>query len=516
MAHPTSPHSSGPSAGPAIPSRDRPAHPPGEGPHQRHPPGLKIIFLTEMWERFSYYGMRALLVLYLVNAAGMPREDALHLYGLYTGLVYLTPLVGGAIADRWLGARRAAVIGAAIMMLGHFAMAFPTLLHLALGLLVVGNGFFKPNTTAMVGQLYAPDDPRRAGGYTIFYMGVNVGAFLAPLVAGTLGESVGWHWGFASAGVGMAIGLVVLCSGQHLLGPAGLREGQAPLGWRDVPLVAGWCVAALLSVGATLAASPLLTALWSPLPLALKLALGISAALGLGWLVLRPPGGPVPEGAAGGRLTRAERGRVLVIAITAFFVVFFWMGYEQAGGSMTLFADKQTDRHAFGWEIPASWFQTINPAAIVLLAPAFAAFWTWLDRSRWALPDPAKQACGMLVLGLGFVLMVIAQGRAEQFGSVGPQWLALVYLLHAIGELMLSPVGLSQVSHLAPPRLAGLLMGVWLMANAVANYLAGALEGLLAGSGIPLYAFLLGSSLGAGVVLLALSPWLQRLSDRRD
>lgn len=491
-------------------SEGRPAYPPDGGRHPRHPPGLKVIFMTEMWERFSYYGMRALLVLYLVNAVGLPRAEALGLYGLYTGLVYLTPLVGGMLADRYLGARRAAVIGAATMMLGHFAMAVPALLHWALGLLIVGNGLFKPNTTAMVGMLYAPDDPRRAGGYTLFYMGVNVGAFLAPLVAGTLGESVGWHWGFASAGVGMAIGMAVLCGGQHLLGTAGLREGQAAVGWRDAPRVAGGCAAALALVGAVLAAAPVLAALWSPLPLGLKFALGLGGAFGLGWLALRQPDGHTEP------LTRAERGRVLAIAITAFFVVFFWMGYEQAGGSMTLFADTQTDRHAFGFEIPASWFQTINPAAIVLLAPAFAALWTGLDRSRWALPDPAKQGLGMLVLGLGFVLMVVAQDRAETFGSVGPQWLALVYLLHAIGELMLSPVGLSQVSRIAPPRLLGLLMGVWLMANAVANVLAGALEGLLAGSGIPLYVFLLGSSLGAGLVLLALSPWLQRLIDRRD
>jgi POT family proton-dependent oligopeptide transporter len=515
MKHPKPEPASGPSAGPlpsrpAIPSGDRPAYSRDEGLHQRHPPGLKVIFLTEMWERFSYYGMRALLVLYLVNAVGLPRTDALELYGLYTGLVYLTPLLGGAIADRWLGARRAAVIGAATMMLGHFAMAFPALLNLALGLLVVGNGFFKPNTTAMVGLLYEPGDPRRAGGYTIFYMGVNVGAFLAPLVAGTLGETVGWHWGFASAGVGMAIGLAVLCGGQRLLGRAGLRDGQAAIGWPDAPLLLGWCTASLLLVGAVLLAAPVLTALWSPLPWALKFAFGIGGALGLGWLALRRPDGRAEP------LTRPERGRVLVIAITAFFVVFFWMGYEQAGGSMTLFADTQTDRHAFGWEIPASWFQTINPAAIVLLAPAFAALWTWLDRSRYALPDPAKQGLGMLVLGLGFVVMVIAQGRAEALGPVGPQWLALVYLLHAIGELMLSPVGLSQVSRLAPPRLLGLLMGVWLLANAVANYLAGALEGLLAGSGIPVYVFLLGSSLGAGAVLLALSPWLQRLASRPD
>jgi POT family proton-dependent oligopeptide transporter len=253
-----------------------------------------------------------------------------------------------------------------------------------------------------------------------------------------------------------------------------------------------------------------LTTLWSPLPSALKLALGIGGVLGLGWLALRQPDGQTEP------LTRAERGRVWTIAITAFFVVFFWMGYEQAGGSMTLFADTQTDRHAFGWEIPASWFQSINPMAIVLLAPAFAALWTWLDSSRYALPDPAKQGLGMVVLGLGFVLMVIAQGRAETLGPVGPQWLAVVYLLHAIGELMLSPVGLSQVSRIAPPRLLGLLMGVWLMANAVANYLAGALEGLLAGSGIPLYVFLLGSSLGAGLVLLGVSPWVQRLASRHD
>lgn len=471
----------------------------------RHPAGLKIIFLTEMWERFSYYGMRALLVLYLVNAQGYSRADALALYGLYTGLVYITPLIGGAMADRWLGARRAAVIGAAIMMLGHFAMALPSLLHLALGLLIVGNGFFKPNTTSMVGMLYDAADPRRAGGYTIFYMGVNLGAFISPLVAGTLGERLGWHWGFASAGVGMAIGMAVLCRGQGLLGRAGLHAGQPPVGWKDVPQIAAFCAASVAGVYALLAVSPWLAAWWSPLPFALKLTLGLALLMLCGWLVLRRPDGHAE------RLTRVEAGRLAAIAIVAFFVIFFWMGYEQAGGSMTLFADTQTDRHAFGWEIPASWFQTINPLGIVLLAPAFSALWAVLDRSRFALPETAKQGLGMIVLGLGFVVMAIAQGRAETLGPVGPQWLAIVYLLHTVGELMLSPVGLSFVSHLAPARLIGLVMGVWLMAMGVANYLAGALEGLLAGSGIPLYVFLLGSSLGAGALLLLLTPWLGRL-----
>jgi len=495
-----------------------PPRPAGEGvavavATLRHPAGLKIIFLTEMWERFSYYGMRALLVLYLVNALGYSRADALALYGLYTGLVYITPLIGGAMADRWLGARRAAVIGAAIMMLGHFAMAVPSQLHLALGLLIVGNGFFKANTTSMVGMLYDDADPRRAGGYTIFYMGVNLGAFISPLVAGTLGERLGWHWGFASAGVGMAIGMAVLCRGQGLLGRAGLHAAQAPIGWKDAPQIAAFCAASVLGVHALLAVSPWLAAMWSPLPSALKLALGLALLLLCGWLALRQPDGHT-EGHTE-PLTRAEASRLVAIAIVAFFVVFFWMGYEQAGGSMTLFADTQTDRHAFGWEIPASWFQTINPLGIVLLAPAFSALWAVLDRSRFALPEPAKQGLGMLVLGLGFVVMAIAQSRAETLGPVGPQWLAIVYLLHTVGELMLSPVGLSFVSHLAPARLIGLVMGAWLMAIGVANYLAGALEGLLAGSGIPLYVFLLGSSLGAGALLLVLTPWLGRLVEGR-
>lgn len=230
-----------------------PAAPASTAPATRgraaHPPGLKVIFFTEMWERFSYYGMRALLVLYLVNALGVPRAEALSLYGLYTGLVYVTPLIGGALADRWLGARRAAMAGALIMMMGHFAMAFEPLLHLALGLLVVGNGLFKANTSSLVGMLYPPNDPRRAGGYTLFYMGVNLGAFLAPLVAGTLGERLGWHWGFASAGLGMAIGCVVLWRGQGLLGEAGLRPGQGPVGGAaDARLLAGLAAVALAGV----------------------------------------------------------------------------------------------------------------------------------------------------------------------------------------------------------------------------------------------------------------------------
>lgn len=492
---------------PALPL---PAATPGRA---GHPAGLKILFFTEMWERFSYYGMRALLVLYLVNALGYQRGDALELYGIYTGLVYLTPMIGGFIADRFLGMRRAAVIGGAIMMLGHFAMAFEPLLHVALGLLILGNGMFKPNTTSMVGALYAgEDDPRRAGGYTYFYMGINVGSFLSGVVAGTLGEVVGWHWGFASAGVGMAFGVFTLLSWQRLLDRAGLKPEQGPLGWQDLLPTLAWCAGATALVVCTLQAWALLGPLLAGVPFALKSLVAVGIVGALLWLPTRF-GQQTQQRTP---LTAAERGRVVAIGIVCLFVITFWMGFEQGGGSMNLFADKQTDRHAFGFEIPATWFQSINPLVIVLLAPAFSALWTRLDQTRFALSDVAKQGLGMIVLGLGFVVMAQAQSLADSAGKVGPQWLVIVYVLHTTGELMLSPVGLSMVSRLAPRQIAAMLMGVWFLANAIANYLAGALERLLAGSGIPPFAFLMASSIGAGIVLLLLSPALNRLMHRQD
>ncbi|HEX8962685.1 MAG TPA: peptide MFS transporter [Rhodocyclaceae bacterium] len=481
------------------------------GVPERHPPGLKVIFLTEMWERFSYYGMRALLVLYLVKALGYQRADALELYGTYTALVYVTPVLGGYLADRYLGIRPAAVVGAIVMMLGHFAMAFPALLHAALGLLIVGNGFFKPNTSSLVGLLYRQHDPRRDGGYTIFYMGINLGAFFSPLVAGTLGERLGWHWGFASAGVGMAIALGTLLGWQHLLGTAGLRAGEKRMTGRDWRHIALACVASVGVVLGAVALWPSLSGALASLSLAARLLLGLLLA-GAALLV---PAWSSRRGRRVPALSRADRDVVAAICIVAFFVVFFWMGFEQAGGTMNLFADSRTDRHLSGFEIPASWFQSINPLLIILLAPLFSLGWTRLDASRHAIPDTAKQAFGMMVLGLGFVVLAVAQERADRLGAVGPQWLAAVYALHTVGELMLSPVGLSMVSKLAPPRLAALLMGVWLLSSAAANYLSGTLEALLKGSGIPLYWFLVGSSFGAGAALLMLSPRLNRLMHGR-
>ena len=478
----------------------------------RHPTGLPVLFFTEMWERFSYYGMRALLVLYLVNAVGTPRAQALEIYAIYTGLVYLTPILGGYIADRYLGQRKAILIGGITMMLGHFAMALPALLELALGLLIVGNGFFKPNISTLLGSLYGTHDPRRDGGFTIFYMGINLGAFFSPLIAGTLGEKVGWHWGFMSAGVGMAIGLGVFVLGQHTLGRAGLSAGRTRLEGADWWQILALSAAAVPAVWFAIAAWRGFGAWWTPLPLAARLALG----LGLCALAALAPRLFGRRNANNAPLTRADWHAMFAIGVIAVFVILFWMGAEQAGGTMNLFADQQTERAILGWEMPASYFQAVNPLGIVVFAPLMAALWTHLDRSRYALSDPAKQGLGMIVLGLGFIVMALAQERADLLGKVGPLWLGGAILLHTLGELMLSPIGLSMVTKLAPARLGAMMMGLWFGSNAVANYLAGVLEALLAGTDIALYWFLVATSIGGGVLLLLITPWLRRLTYGRE
>jgi len=474
------------------------------------PKGLAVIFLTEMWERFSYYGMRALLVLYLVHALGYKDEDAQVMYGIYTGLVYVTPLIGGWIADRWLGMRMAAVIGGIVMMLGHFAMAIPSLLHVALGLLIVGNGFFKPNTSSMVGELYeGVDDPRRDGGYTIFYMGINLGAFFSPFVCGTLGEKLGWHYGFASAGVGMLIGLATLLSFQGWLGRAGLRPDQQSVAWKHAPRIALWAAGCVAFVYAALAIAPAVSALSAVVKVVLALVL-IGAAV---WLPSLLAG---KNRTGNEKLTPKEWQRVIAICILTLFSIFFWMGFEQAGGSMNLFADKQTARTVGSFVVPASWFQSINPFGIMLFAPLFATIWTALNRSRFALPDPAKQSLGLITLGLSFVIMHRAQTLADAIGLVSPLWLAGAYFLQTLGELMLSPVGLALTSRAAPIRVAALLMGVWMLSNAAGNYLAGSLAKIMHGTGIAPYLFLTEASIGAGVLLLLLTPILHRMLRARD
>ncbi len=473
------------------------------------PKGLAVIFFTEMWERFSFYGMRGLLVLYLVHELGYKDEDAKEVLGIYAGLVYVTPMIGGWIADRWLGMRLAAVIGGIVMMLGHFVMAVPSLLHVALGLLIVGNGFFKANTSSMVGELYdGADDPRRDGGYSIFYMGINLGALLAPFVCGTLGEKVGWHYGFASAGVGMAIGVVTLLSFQRAIGRAGLREGQASIGWGDAPVIAVWTLASVGVVFAGLFVGPILGAL----PVVAKAALAVVAIAAAAWL----PRVIGDRTVGGEKLTGAEWKRIVAICVLTLFSIFFWMGFEQAGGSMNLFADQQTQRTLLGFEVPASWFQSINSAAILVLGPLFALVWAWMNRSRWPLPDSAKLGLGLIVLGLSFVLLDRAKVLADASGPVSPMWLFYAYVIQTIGELMLSPVGLALTSRAAPARVTALLMGVWLLSSAAGNYLAGTLGKIMDGTGIAPYKFLYLAAIGAGVLLLLLTPILHRMLRSRD
>jgi POT family proton-dependent oligopeptide transporter len=386
---------------------------------EKQPKGLYLLFGVEMWERFSFYGMRAFLALYLADAVagfGWTEENASKLYGWYNGLCYLTPLLGGFLADRIFGTRRAVVIGSFLIAMGHFTLALPsrTTFFAGLVLIIFGTGFHKPIISTMVGQLYREHDARRDGGFTIYYMGVNVGAFAGPLVCGYFAESArfGWHWGFASAGVGMVLGtaLYLALMGKYLKG-----IGDPPV-----------------------------------------------------------RGAAAKVQAAPARLTREQKEQILAIAIFAFFNIFFWAAYEQAGSSMNFFARDNTERTVLGlFQFKTSWFQSINPLTIILLAPVFARIWTHLARRGREPNTPVKFAWGLVFVSLGFVMLVIA-GRLSAGGvRVSPLWLAGAYVLHGCGELCLSPVGLSMVTKLAPDRYQAFLMGFWWTSFFVAEVVAG-------------------------------------------
>jgi POT family proton-dependent oligopeptide transporter len=476
-----------------------------------HPPGLYVLFGAEAWERFSFYGMRGLLVLYLVNQLSFERSDALHVYATYLLLVYLTPLLGGYLADRYLGARKAIITGGIVMALGQWTLVSADLLYYGLGLIIAGNGFFKPNISTIVSSLYDEDDPRRDGAFTIFYMGINVGAFFAPLVCGFIGETIHWGLGFATAGFGMVVGLIMFVGGQRLLGTAGFPPGREVTkasrllarDWRDIFLLAAAVVALVIF---TVTAGGMVQPYWATMSLGSKV--GVAAVL-LAFSILwgRRRG---QQTRAEDKFTTEEWQRIAVVLIISVFVIFFWMGFEQAGGTMNLFADQQTDRHVWGWEVPASWFQSVNPLFIVILAPLFSWIWARNDSSRFGISTPAKMALGMIVLGLGFVIMYFGQQVADSQGTAGLGWLLGVYLLHTMGELCLSPIGLSLVTKLSPPRIVSLMMGAWFACTALADYLAGVLESILEHFHLPLWGTLIATSFGAGLALLALTPLLKK------
>ncbi len=479
-----------------------------------HPKGLFVLFMTEMWERFSFYTMRAILVLYLTgvifvglsNDPQVIRDRALEVYGTYLLLVYLSGLVGGFFADKVLGSRKAIFIGGLVMGTGLFVMMAPSLVFYGLGLVIAGNGFFKPNISTIVSGLYAEHDSRRDGAFTIFYMGINIGAFLAIFSAG-FAESIGnWNIGFVIAGIGMIVSLFVFGLGQKHLGLAGFPPGRevhagTRLIGRDARDIVLWAaIMTAIVLGLVFIWNHGLAPLWRMVPGFVKLGGGIL-------LIVAAIGGFVTVNRDN---TREEWERIISIVILSVFVIFFWAGFEQAGGTMNLFAYEQTDRHLFGWEIPATWFQGVNPLFIVLLAPLFSMFWGRLDRSKYPLSTPAKMGIGMIVLGLGFIVMYFGEGVAAQYGKAGMGWLVAVYLLHTMGELCLSPIGLSMVTKLSPVRRVSLMMGVWFACTAIADYLSGRLEAITHAFGINLWATLIASSIGAGVVLLLITPMLKK------
>lgn len=439
-----------------------------------HPTGLSTLFFTELWERFSYYGMRALLVLFMVDtvsSGGMGLDDktASAIYGLYTAFVYLAALPGGWIADRLLGAQRAVWVGGLVIAAGHFTLAIPSTAAFFIGLVlvVIGTGLLKPNVSAIVGQLYPEGGARRDAGFTIFYMGINMGAFLGPLICGYLGEEVNWHAGFGASGVGMLFGVFQYRFSANRLGEAGLHSSapkvdSAGMDKAWYPVIGGCLIVVMVVV------------------------LGLTGTLKFNALALAQNTTFVIVGLAFaffvyifafGKLTPTERNHTLVIVVLFITSAVFWSGFEQAGSSLNLFADRYTDRMVFGFEIPASWFQSLNPFYIVVLAPVFAAVWVKLARRQLDPSMPGKFAIGLFILGLGFLVMVVAAKIVVAGNQAAPYWLILTYLLHTMGELCLSPVGLSSVTKLAPKRFVGQMMGIWFLATSLGNLLAGLMAG---------------------------------------
>jgi len=496
---------SGGDGAPGIPGPDAPA---------RHPAGLASLFFTEMWERFSYYGMRALLVLFMVDAVrgglGLSDRVATAIYGIYTGAVYLMSLPGGWVGDRLLGRQGAVWNGGVLILLGHLLLAVPRPLTFfpGLALVVAGSGLLKPNMSALVAELYPEGGARRDAGFTIFYMGVNLGAALGPFVCGALGERWNWHYGFGAASVGMALGLVQFRLSRGRLGGAGQRPANPlPPGWqRRAAPIAVRAAAGLLLLGLLV---------WWFRPGAVVIARCMTTVI----LVV----GALFYGRlfAPGCLARGERRGVWMILILLVASALFWAGFEQAGSSFNLFAGRYTDRVVAlpGWlggprEIPAGWFQSLGAVFVILFAPVFAALWVRLGRRGLNPPTSVKFGLGLLSLASGFVIMAGAAVVVAGGGKAAPVWLMATYLVHTFGELCLSPVGLSSVSQLAPARLVGRLLGVWYLATALGNVVAG----LLAGSFEPgspgtwpaVYARILVPPVLAGIALIALARPLQR------
>jgi POT family proton-dependent oligopeptide transporter len=525
-----------------------------------HPPGLFVLFFAEMWERMSYYGMRALLSLYMVNhlfvrpdvgakvlgfnfvsgvfqslfgTAWTPQPLQSWVYGLYTAFVYLTPFFGGLLADRLLGRRKSVIVGGVLMSIGHFMMAMENMFFPALMVLILGNGCFKPNISTQVGGLYPPGDRRRDSAFSIFYVGINVGAFIAPLICGTLGQTVGWHYGFAAAGVGMVLGLIVYLVFQNYLPvePPPTPSKTAPLAG-----VAGYIVGIPLmilgllflltvphiAVGAAHAAG-MSPGLVRTLPYLIN---GIFAAALLVptivWLV---------------RLPHDERPRVIAIFVACLIVAAFWAAYEQQGNTLQIFADQNTRWPALphlgipafalfglrmgGWFLPAkmpsTWYQAFNPFMIWFFTPALTALWAWQAKRNQEPSSLFKMAMGCVILGLGFIVMIFAAHGMLATTQKSVMWLVGSTAVFTLGELYLSPIGLSFVTKVSPVRIVSMMMGVWFLANFIGNYSTGLLGTYY--EKMPhekFFLLLTGIGVAAGVVLFIMSRPMEKIVAEHD
>lgn len=473
--------------------------------NSKHPKGLYLIFATSTAERFGYYGMRAIFILFLTQALMFDTEKAASIYGSYTGLVYLTPLIGGYIADRYWGARTSVIRGALMMAVGQFLMFFSAstlgnvqlsqgLMFGGLTFLIMGNGCFKPTVASLVGQLYEPGDKRLDAAYTIYYMGVNVGAFLAPLVCGYFGETGNpqdFKWGFLVAAL-VTVAIVILFQTQknkYLIAPNGEQLGIIPDAKRDKMNKEAKTSEEIknnqegISMQQDTQTAKRKEKRKYYLLALLTIALGSFfyycfgdewISIGIFTACIIFPISILMDSS----LTKIERSRIYVIYIIAFFVIFFWAAYEQAGASLTLFASQQTDRVIFGWEMPASWIQSFNPFFLVILASIMPGVWSFLNKHHMEPASPTKQAIGLLLLSLGYLLICFGVKDMQPGVKVSLIWLTGLYFIHTLGELALSPIGLSMVNKLTPVRFASLMMGVWFLSTATANKFAGILGGL--------------------------------------
>ncbi|MGP9801385.1 peptide MFS transporter [Rheinheimera sp. NSM] len=493
-----------------------------------HPVGLYVCFLTEMWERFSFYGMKYLLLLYLTKYHLFSDAGGLDVLGSYAGLVYAMPVIGGMLADRYLGMRKAVTFGAILLCLGHLGLAYEgfqayvqdgvivqdtgaiQVFYFSLALIIMGVGFLKPNISTIVGQLYGKEDARRDSGFTIFYMGINTGSFIATLLVTYIGESYGWGYGFGLAGIGMVLGLIVFLAGQKYL--YGYAEPSNPILLKQ-KLFAGidreWLI--------YLATIPALFVVWQLVqynPVVHNTLLGMSfvVLVGIIWFMVT-------------QCTKEERDRMMVLIVLTISTVVFWALFEQSASSMTLYADRVMDRNVFGFETTAGQYGALNPLFIITLAPFFAWLWIFLAKRNMEPGTSVKFALGIIQAGLGFGALVLGAQYPNEAGMVGAGWMVLAYMLHTMGELCLSPVGLSAVTKLAVHKVVGVMMGAWFLATAYSELLAAQLA-KLAAIDIPagevvevsvalagyteLFSFLMYVGLGIGVFMLLISPWLKK------